>query len=303
MSNSGTIGVVTVTYNSGQVLDGFLHSLIGQTRSDFILYAVDNASRDNTLMLLKAWGDTRLRMIPNESNLGVAEANNQGTRAALAEGCNFVLYLNNDVEFEPDTFSTLVAELDEHGCDLLAPKILFEDGVHIWSAGSTFNALKGYLGAHIGEGEIDCGQFDMPRLIRNAPTCCLLSRAAVFDKIGMMDANYFVYHDDSDFLFRAWRAGLTMFYTPRARILHKVSSLTGGSKSVFTIRYNARGHVYFMLKNLGIARCLFYLPALQLRMVMKVLLRYISWDEFVVRERAFIEGISVWLSRQRRQTT
>jgi len=112
----------------------------------------------------------------------------------------------------------------------------------------------------------------------------------------MIDAKYFVYHEDADFLFRAWRAGLSMFYTPRARIFHKVSSLTGGSKSPFTIRYNARGHVYFMLKNLGLVRCLFFLPALQLWMAMKLLLRTIGWDEFLIRERAFFEGIGVWLS-------
>jgi len=111
-----------------------------------------------------------------------------------------------------------------------------------------------------------------------------------------MDAKYFVYHDDADFLFRAWRAGLKMFYTPRARIFHKVSSLTGGNNSPFTIRYNARGHVYFMLKNLGVLRCLLFLPALQLRMVMKLLFRSISWEEFVIRQRAFFEGIAVWAS-------
>jgi len=97
------------------------------------------------------------------------------------------------------------------------------------SAGGLFNAIKGYFGSHIGEGEIDCGQFNTPKRIRNAPTCCLLSRRTVFDRIGMMDAKYFVYHDDADFLFRAWRAGLKMFYTPRARIFHKVSSLTGAT--------------------------------------------------------------------------
>jgi len=75
-----------------------------------------------------------------------------------------------------------------------------------------------------------------------------------------------------------------------------VSSLTGGSQSAFTIRYNARGHVYFMLKNLGILRCLLYLPALQLRMFWKVLLGTISWNEYLIRQRAFLEGISVWLS-------
>ena len=211
-----------------------------------------------------------------------------GANSAGAEG---------PMQFEPETFAVLVDELDALHCDLLAPKILFEDRIHIWSAGGTFEALKGYHGSHVGEGELDSGQYDTAKRINNAPGCCILVRREVFDRIGMMDAKYFVYHDDADFLFRAWRAGLKMFYTPRARIFHKVSSLTGGSQSAFTIRYNARGHVYFMLKNLGVTRCFFYLPALQVRMFFKLLFRTISWKEFVIRQRAFFEGISVWLSR------
>jgi hypothetical protein len=297
MSNYQKIGIVTVTFNSGKVLEQFLLSLAVQTYSAFLVYAVDNASKDDSVAQLESWIDERLRMIRNDANVGIAEANNQGIRAAFAEGCDFILFLNNDVEFEPETFAVLVDELKALDCDLLAPKILYEDRIHIWSAGGTFEPLKGYLGHHIGEGELDTGQFDTAIRIRNAPGCCILAKREVFDKIGMIDARYFVYHEDADFLFRAWRAGLKMFYTPRARIFHKVSSLTGGSKSVFTIRYNARGHVYFMLKNLGVIRCLFFLPALQVRMFFKLLFRTITWDEFLIRERAFSEGISVWLSR------
>jgi hypothetical protein len=297
MNNMEKIGVVTVTYNSGRVLDPFLLSVAAQTHGNFLLYAVDNASQDDTLAQLEAWGDARLRVIPNPVNAGFAEGTNQGTRAALADGCDHVLVLNNDVEFESETFANLVAALDALGCDILAPKIFYEDRVHIWSAGGTFNAFKGYLGGHTGDGEIDQGQYETPLRIRNAPGCCLLIRKTVFDKIGMLDKKYFVYHEDADFMFRAWKAGLRTFYTPSAHIFHKVSSLTGGAASPFSIRFNTRGHVYFMLKNLGVMRCLFYLPALQQRMLMKFLLRSISWKEFVIRQRAFFEGIDVWASK------
>jgi hypothetical protein len=297
MNGAAKLGVVTVTYNSGRVLKQFLHSVAAQTYENFLLYAVDNASQDDTLAQLEAWADARLRVISNPVNAGFAEGSNQGLRAALAEGCDLVLILNNDVEFDPETFAILVAELDALGCDILAPKIFYEDRVHIWSAGGAFNALKGYLGGHTGDGELDHGQYETPMRIRNAPGCCLLVRKTVFDKIGLLDNKYFVYHEDADFLFRAWRAGITMFYTPRARIFHKVSALTGGQASPFSIRFNTRGHVYFMLKNLGILRCLIFLPALQLRMLGKVLLHSISWNEFVIRQRAFFEGIGVWASR------
>ena len=295
-SNTGKIGVVTVTYNSGTVLSAFLESMARQSYGNFLLYAVDNASKDDSVAQLEAWGDARLRVIANAENVGVAEGNNQGTIAALAEGCEYVLYLNNDVEFEAETFATLAAEIDSLGCDLLAPKIMFGDGVRIWAAGAAFNRVKGYLAYHIGEGETDRGQFENARRIEYSPTCCLLVRKTVFDSIGMMDPTYFVYWDDADFSFRAQRAGLTMYYTPKARILHKVSALTGGSTSAFTIRYNARGHIYFMLKNLGVLQCLGYLAAWELRLLYKLLSGSIDKGGFMIRQRAFFEGIRMWRS-------
>jgi len=296
MSSLGKVGVVTVTYNSIPVLDGFFESLSAQSYDNFILYAVDNASKDGSVARLQAWGDSRLHVIANTENVGVAEGNNQGTRAALADGCEYVLYLNNDVEFEPGTFAALIDELKTLHCEMVAPKILFADGIHIWSAGGGFNASKGYLGFHIGEGEVDQGQFETAKIVQHAPTCCLLVRDVVFDKIGIFDPKYFVYWDDTEFTFRAWKAGLKMFYTPRARIFHKVSTLTGGSTSPFTTRYNVRGHIYFMLKNLGLLRCLYYLPAWELRLLYKFISRSISRSDFLIRQRAFFEGIRVWVS-------
>jgi len=278
------------------VLSAFLESMARQSYGDFLLYAVDNASKDKSVAQLKAWGDVRLRVIANAENVGFAEGNNQGIRAALAEGCEYVLFLNNDVEFEEETFASLVSEIRRLQCDMVAPKIYFEDRVRIWSAGGGFNRMKGYLGYHVGEGEIDTGQFEETRRVEHSPACCILLRSEVFASIGLMDPKYFVYWDDADFSFRAKRAGLTMYYTPKARIFHKVSALTGGSTSTFTVRYNARGHVYFMLKNLGILRCLFYLPSWELRLLYKLLSGAINRSGFMIRQRAFIEGIGVWRS-------
>jgi len=69
---TGTIGIVTVTFNSGSVLADFISSLEGQSYSDFLVWAVDNASKDDTIPLLQAWKDPRLIIIANETNVGVA---------------------------------------------------------------------------------------------------------------------------------------------------------------------------------------------------------------------------------------
>ena len=100
MTDPHKLGVVTVTYNSGKVIDGFLTSLLRQTHGNFILYVIDNASADRTLEQIAACGDRRIRVIANPDNRGIAEANNQGTQAALAAGCGLVLLMNNDTEFD-----------------------------------------------------------------------------------------------------------------------------------------------------------------------------------------------------------
>src|SRR5579862_9142466 len=131
-----TIGIVTVTYNSGLVIDDFLRSLLAQTYRDFILYIVDNASSDRTLSLVNGYNDPRICIIANSGNLGIAKANNQGITLALSAGCNYVLLVNNDTEFGPALLATLVTGMETHAADMTAPKILFHhDQEVIWSAG------------------------------------------------------------------------------------------------------------------------------------------------------------------------
>ena len=162
------IGVITVTFNSGRVLKPFFSSMAAQTHGDFLLYAIDNASSDSTIEQLNGWGDRRLRVISNAVNVGIAEADNQGISAALADGCDYVLFLNNDVEFEQETFATLVTELEMLGCDMVAPKIFFEDRIHIWSAGGTMALASLIMLSNIARLAPFSSHSFMPRLLTPA---------------------------------------------------------------------------------------------------------------------------------------
>jgi hypothetical protein len=64
-----------------------------------------------------------------------------------------------------------------------------------------------------------------------------------------MDERYFVYFDDTDFMWRARAAGLRILFAHDIAISHKASSSTGGERSDFAIRYLARNRVFFLLKN------------------------------------------------------
>jgi GT2 family glycosyltransferase len=299
MDDNPKVGVVTVTYNSEKVVEGFLSSMLSQSHGDFRLYVIDNASSDRTLETVGRYKDERIIVIRNSENVGVARGNNQGIRSALAENCGSVLLINNDTEFGPELLRDLQGGLRDCQCDMIAPKIVFHtDSKRVWYAGGYFNPWRGYAGEHVGLGELDRGQFEKTRPVQYAPTCCMLVRRTVFDKLGLMDEQYFVYADDSDFCFRANRAGLRLIYFPSVEIMHKVSSLTGGGQSVFTLRHLTRSHVYFIRKNLGIWKSMYYLPAYQIMLCYKLLRRILDWEGFVVRERAFFEGTRVPLTKE-----
>jgi GT2 family glycosyltransferase len=280
------VGVVTVTYNSGRVIDGFLASLLTQTYENFVLYVVDNISSDETLARVSAVNDARIRVIANPDNRGIAEGNNQGIRAALQDGCGLVLLFNNDTEFDPKLLETLIAGIEKTGSDMVAPKIMFHHG--------GLDAWRAYSGFHHGYGETDYGQFDQTRPVQHAPACCLLIRDEVFSRIGFMDDRYFAYVEDTDFCYRAMRAGLTITYLPEARVLHKAHSLTGGLFSPFMMRYTTRNRTYFMLKHFGKWRGFWYVVAYQIHLLIQFLARRVKWSMFVLRERAFLEGWRLW---------
>jgi GT2 family glycosyltransferase len=297
MSDCERIGVVTITYNSGAVIREFMHSLLNQTYEDFSVHAVDNASTDDTVAQLSACTDSRLKVIHNSRNVGVAEGNNIGIKAALNDGCHLVLLVNNDTVFGPDLLAQLAEGLRQQKGDMAVPKILFFDNPsRIWCAGGYLSALRGSA-RHFGLGEPDGGQFDQPRTVTYSPTCCMLIRREVFDRIGLMDAKYFAYFDDTDFCWRARQADLELLYLPSARLLHKVASLTGGSESEFSIRYGVRNRVYYILKNSSRWKSFFYLPIYQAYVVFKYLLYQRRPKAFVIAQRALWEGISLFASR------
>ena len=252
------IGLVTITYNSADVLRPFLNCVWQQTHTNLVLYVIDNASQDATRSILEMENDSRLKIINNSTNFGVAKANNQGIIKAIEDDCDQVLIINNDVEFEPTLIEKLLQVQAEKSCSLVTPKMMYFDNPnHIWYAGSWFIKKKGYLPLHRGMKQLDEGQYDKIVEVEYAPTCCLLAKKKVFQDIGLMDEKYFVYFDDTDFSYRVWKDGRhKIFYYPDIKFYHKVGSLTKSFnkeeekifRGDFFLQQNTKNYIYFLKK-------------------------------------------------------
>jgi len=243
-------GLVTVLFKSDDVLDGFIKSLSIQNYTDYHLFIIDNSPSLETDQLLKdlsiKYGFYQFTHLKNENNEGVAKGNNKGIQLSLEAGTKYTLLLNNDIEFEDSNLleNLLLQSKNEN---LTIPKILYYDTRKIWVAGGKFIFYKGII-EHFGDGA-ESDQYNQEIYCDYSPTCFMLIKNDVFKKIGIMDEKYFVYYDDTDFIYRAYVEGYRIKYLPNLVVLHKVSSSTGGNDSPFSIYYANRNRIYFIKKN------------------------------------------------------
>lgn len=250
------VGLVTVLFNSEQVLPDFFESLASQQFKDWWLYVIDNSPNEKSIKAaeeLAARHDiSNITLIRNDANLGVAKGNNQGIELSRQQGYEYTLLLNNDIYFPENTIGSMISHADSMGEDMLVPKIYYAGTNKIWVAGGAISKLKG-MTSHRGEREEDVGQYDRTEYIGYAPTCFMLVRNKVFDAVGIMDEKYFCYFDDTDFVYRAHSSRFKLCYLPAATVHHKVSFSTGGEESPFFIYYMNRNRIYFIVKNFSLA--------------------------------------------------
>ena len=251
LAESSFIGIVTVLYNSDEVLPEFFESLATQTNVRFRLYVIDNSASDSGCVISRSLAsrhgiDAVIEF--NNANVGVAKGNNQGIDLALEDGCTHILLANNDTGFAPNTIFQLLAAL-EGGDQVSTPKIMYHSRPDLlWYGGGDIHALT-MRTPHYGIQTRDKGQYDYLKYVGYAPTCFMMIAADVFKKVGRMDEQFFVYYDDTDFVWRMKQAGIRIRYAPESVVLHKVSTSTGGERSPFTLYYTNRNRVYFIRKN------------------------------------------------------
>jgi glycosyltransferase involved in cell wall biosynthesis len=105
------ISVLLAVHNGGPLLDEAIHSILSQTFGDFELLVIDDGSTDDSYKRAAAFNDPRIRIIRNETNIGLTRSLNRGLAEARGE---YVARQDADDISRPNRFAAQMQFLREN---------------------------------------------------------------------------------------------------------------------------------------------------------------------------------------------
>jgi GT2 family glycosyltransferase len=240
---------IVVTYNGLPWIENCLESLDGVET-----VVVDNGSEDGTVALVRE-GFPDVRLLESE-NRGLAASWNRGIRET---GSRYVLLLNSDAWLVGDALSRLVTFADRRPeAAVVGPKLRNPDGSlqrsirgfpTLWRLATEYfflrklaprsEAFNAFYGGGFDHDEVCEADFVMGS--------CLLVRRSAIEQVGLLDEDYFLFSEETDWCYRFHRAGWQVLFFPGAECVHVGGASHGGR----LYRENLRGHLLFFWKHRG----------------------------------------------------
>jgi hypothetical protein len=230
------VAVIIVTFRTAALTINCLRSIEEQRHIDDLritAVVVDNSADDFCLIQraieTSGWAHW-VKLAAAPKNGGFAYGNNLGIQLARTDGSpDYIHLLNPDTMLSHGAIHSLVRFLQSH------PKA----GI----AGSSFENLDGsdwpfafHFPTMISEIEEGLQLGIASRVLRRwvvakrmgkipepvdwVPGASMMVRKDVFDSIGGLDENYFLYFEETDFCYRAKRSGFAAWYVPESRVMH-----------------------------------------------------------------------------------
>jgi hypothetical protein len=245
----GDVTAVTVALNGLPWIEQCLESLAGV---ETVL--VDHGSTDGTLDRVRERFPA-VRVLEQE-NRGLGAGLNLGMRAGAAR---YHLLINSDAWLLGDALERLVAFADAHpDAAVVAPRLANPDGSlqrsvrgfpTLWRLATEYFFLRKLAPRSRALNAYYAGDFDhgSARPVEWVMGSCFLVRRAAADAVGMFDEDFFLFSEETDWLYRFHRAGWTVWFTPDAGAVHVGGATHGGRMYV----ENVRGIVRWFRKHRG----------------------------------------------------
>jgi N-acetylglucosaminyl-diphospho-decaprenol L-rhamnosyltransferase len=238
LDNSATrdVAVIIVSYKTAALTIDCLESLVPERSSTTIrlrVVVVDNASGDapavSQAVETRGWGSW-VTVITAPRNGGFAYGNNLGFAHACKQGSpHYFHLLNPDTRVLAGAVGRLVDFLESHPQAGIAGSSFEDADGTDWPIAFRFPTLMSEI-----EGGLQLGI--VSRLLRRWSIARTMSRDVqqidwgagasmmikfqVLEAIGGLDENFFLYYEETEFCWRAKRAGFLMWYVPQSRVIH-----------------------------------------------------------------------------------
>lgn len=242
------VSVVIVAHNSRAWLSDCLKSLGNQTYQPLDIIVVDNGSSDHTAAWLTK-ECPEVKIVSCESPVSFAAAINLGLKAARGV---WLFLLNPDTHLAHDTIAQLVKVAEANtDCAAVAAKLRFS-----W-APAFLNGLGNRVdpftwGTDIGLGHLDLGQFDTLAEVPSACFAAALIPRRIIDQVGLLDEDFPMYYEDSEWSYRARFFGYEILAAPMAVVYHAMGKEELGADrrviSASKLQHVVYGRYRFALK-------------------------------------------------------
>ncbi len=245
MSNLPTATIIVLNWNGTAYLEACLRTLLDQTHKPQEILLVDNASTDDSLLLVRD-SFPMVNIIENERNLGYAAGNNVALRQVLSETAVLV---NPDIVASRDWLENLLAPFaTDKAVGITGCKLLFPGNQRLLQHAGGLITHPQAMPAHHGMYEKDEGQFDELADVDFVTGAAVAVRREVFETAGLLDEGFFMYFEDADWCARARRCGFRVVYTPRATAVHDESAIAVRGSASYLRRFHS-GRWRYLLKH------------------------------------------------------
>lgn len=300
------VSVIIVNWNTKGLLRDCLSSVYEHAGEvDYEIIVIDNASTDGSASMVK--NDFRqVILIENSENRGFAAANNQGM--AVAKG-RYVLLLNSDTVVLDNAIANTVCFADENpqaavtGCRVLNPDRTLQRTCFMFPSILNMLLSSTYLyklfpsSRFFGREQMTWWNRSDVRKVDVVTGCFMLVRREAIEQVGMMDEQFFMYGEETDWCYRFWKKGWTVMFAPVGEIIHFGGQSTA-QKPVAMIVQLRLSILKFMKKHRGwpaylIARflvALFFAIRLPVWLAM-AFVRPAARNEAAIKMKAYSTGV------------
>jgi N-acetylglucosaminyl-diphospho-decaprenol L-rhamnosyltransferase len=267
------IAVVIVSYKCASLTIDSLRSVaVERSAAGLTIRAVvvDNASGDAPSIAeaieSNGW-NSWVTLVTAAKNGGFAYGNNLGVARAYEDQVpSYVYLLNPDAQVRPGAIGSLARFLESHPQVGIAGSSFENLDGSDWPIAFHFPSLMSEMlhGMELSPLMRLFKRWTVAQTMTKTPQpidwicgASMLIRPAVLESIGGMDENYFLYFEETDFCYRAKKAGFATWYVPESRVMHirgqstTVTDETKGPQRLPPYWFESRRRYFAMTYGIG----------------------------------------------------